>query len=321
MTGAVRMEGSDRMNSLNRKILTAMLMSIAVLSAGIAVYAYSVDPVSVDRKTEKVMEFRGNLKHYADFSNESIYGESASLSIYPKKITERIHGKYTLTATPQSSGRYIMTIDATYYIQNGKDRIQIWRENILTEKGEFEGVKSLNFTLMPSSLSSDLKRVKEGTGFSRVIQSVTITVRADAGGEEFTHSIPLASGSDTIAFKDTEKRDEITRDVKTVEENSVTGQDVKSARLLYGILTMSALIPAIAINRNQITEIRSKRSESRSYIIEGRQEGRRVVLNSFEDLKKVFQLSDSPVLKTEDDYGTVYTVTHDGVLYEFRKRD
>lgn len=308
------------MNSLNRKILTAMLMTIAVLSAGIAAYAYSIDPVSIDQKTEKILEFRGNLKHYADFSNESIYGESASLSIYPKKMTERIHGNYTLTVTPQSGGRYIMTIDATYYIQNGKDRIQVWKENILTERGEFTGVKNLNFTLIPSSLSSDLKRVKEGTGFSRVTQSVTITVRADAGGQEFTHSISLVSGSDTLTFKDTEKKDVITKNVKTVEENSVTGLDVGSARLLYAALTMSALIPAIIVNRGQIADIRSRRSENRSYIIEGRQEGKRVILNSFDDLKKIFQLSDSPVIKTEDKDGTVYTITHEGVMYEFRKR-
>ncbi len=308
------------MDPLSRKVLTALLVTAAVLSAGMAVYAYSIDPVTVEETSEKVIEFRGSLKHHADFSNESIYGDSASLSVYPRKITDKIYGNYKLTTSPESEGEYLLSVDASYYIQNGREKTLVWKENILSESGQFSGTRLLNFTLTPASLQEDLKRVKEGTGFSRVIQSVVITVKADVKGESFVHTIPFVSGSDTFAFKDTEKSDTVTRNVRTVEENSVTGLDVGNARLLYATLAISALIPAAVINRHQISDLRSGRSESKSYIIEGKQEGEKVVLNSFEDLKKVFQLSESPVIKTEGEDGTAYTITHEGILYEFRKR-
>ncbi|WP_148305976.1 hypothetical protein [Geoglobus acetivorans] len=306
------------MNENIKRILTASLIIISVLSAGIAAYAYTIQPENVEEKTVQISAMKGKLTHSAILSNQSIYGNEVSREYYPAEMTESFLGNYIFTTTTEKTGSYVFTIDTSYYIQDGKNRIEMWNETKFYQSGEYKNSASINFTINPSELRSDLERVKEGTGVSRMQQDVRINFRASDENGVFQHSVSLVKKSELYRFSDTEKTEQITENIRNVKQNYLTGMEIQDARVIYATLTFSALIPAAILNRDYFQRIRAKRMESNAYMVSGRKTGNKVIVDSLEDLKKVFQLTDSPILKAEEKNETVYSIEANGLTYEFR---
>ncbi len=307
-----------RMSNRVRKMVTAMLITISALSAGVAVYATSIPDRNIYQETTDVFFMSGKLESVANFSEGSIYGRSGTLEFYPEEITEKIYGTYTFKTDPASSGDYRMTLKATYYIQDGKNRVILWDETLMEESGSYYGYKTVNFSIDIPELKERLERVKEGTGVSRLVQSVTIGFTATSDTRMFDHTVQLNKKNGLYSFLNTEKTQTESTTQKIVDENYIGGVGVDDARVLYASLSISALIPAVAINRDAFSALREKNSKRGTIIVSGKKVGDRVILDSFEDMKKVFQLSDSPVIKSRDMGKNVYTIEVAGVTYEYR---
>ena len=301
-----------------KKSLTIALILISAFSAGISVYAISIPDISVRENVEEVSAITGSLSTRGILSEGSIYGSESSLDYYPGSITERIEGSYTISTNPETSGMYLLSITSTYYIKDGKNTITLWEETISEEKGGFNGEKVLEFSIIPSRLNTDLERVKEGTGVSRVQQIVRINIEAKTDLSEFEHTITLNKKSGLYSFTNPEKTVKETEKTRVEKKNYLTGMEIKNARAIYGLLSVSAIIPAIVINRGYLSNIGKGNAERGAIIVNGSRQGDKVLVESFDDLKKIFQLSDAPVIKTRDGERNRYTIESGGVTYEYR---
>jgi len=306
------------MDSRFKKPLTIMLLIISGLSGIMAVYAISIPAEETRTKTTSLYILSGKLQHKALFNNTSIYGEEGSMSHYPESITNKILATYTFASSPKKSGTYEISVDASYYIQDGKNRVVLWNESIYSRKGEFYGEKALNFSIIPSSLNSDLERVRSGTGVSRLQQSITINFFAKTEKKEFLHKISLTRRSGLISFSNPEKEVRESKTSSIVSENRFSGMGVEIARIAYSAISFSALIPAVMMNRGGLLKLRARKLERGAIVVNGEIEGRVVKLDSFEDIRRVHQLSDAPIIKSRDGKLATYTVHFQGIIYEYR---
>ncbi len=306
------------MNQKFRKSITVILILISALSGAIAAYAVSIPSSTVREEVREVSVIKGKLDSSAVFTGDSIYSNGSSLSYYPESITKEIEGRYAISTEPSMEGEYVFSIDTVYYIQEGKSRIVLWNETLTRESGNFSGEKVLNFSIAPSELKGDLDRIKTGTGISRVQQDVKISVMVRTDDSKFEHTISLLKKSGLYSFSSSEKTERETSMLKVDQSNYLTGIKVDDAAAVYAVIAASTLIPAVVLNRSYISKIGKKDEKRGVMVVNGQRIGNKILLDSFEDLKKVFQLSDSPVIKSRDRGSDVYTIEAGGVIYEYR---
>ncbi len=302
------------MESKYKKIATVVLSVASALLAVMAFFAFSTQAENVRNVVYEVVEQRGELEHYAILSNESIYGRKASLDYYPAGITESIEGEYVYSVSPEKAGEYRMVIKTTYFVQNGRTRVQVWEDTLKDERGEFVGGVSIpvefNFTQMNEMLAA----VKEGTALPRLTRLTEITFTAKTENESFNQTITLNEGNSLYSFSDESKSTRTVYSTKEVTENSFSGVSVSNARILYAAMAIFVAMPVVALNRDML-----RREKKSPHVINGRREGDKVILESEEDLKKVFAMTDSPVVKTEAGGAVIYSIAAEGTIYEYRE--
>jgi len=303
------------MKSNYRKITTVVLSVTAVLLAVMAVYAFSTPAENVKNVVDEVVVQKGNFEHYAMLSNESIYGRKASLDYYPEGITESIEGVYSYTVSPEKVGEYDMLVKTTYYVQEGRSKIQVWEETLKEEQGEFVGNVDIPVTLNFTEMNEMLSVVKDGTALPRLTRVTEMIFTANTENESFNHTITLNECSSLYSFSDKSKSTRTVYSTRDVTENSFGGVSVNNARILYAAMAIFTAIPVAAINRDLI-----RREKKNPHVVNGRREGEKIILESEEDLKKVFAMSDSPAVRTEIDGVTVFSIVAEGVVYEYRER-
>jgi hypothetical protein len=247
-------------------------------------------------------------------SNESIYGSKASLDYYPAGITESIEGDYTYSISPERAGEYRMVIKTTYFVQDGREKVQVWEDTLKDEQSEFVGFVRIPVEFNFTDMNKKLGAVREGTALSRVLGVTQITFSAKTENESFNHTITLREGSDLYSFSDNSKSARTVYSTKEVTENSFAGFTVNNARIFYAAMAVFAAVPVLFLNRNTF-----RREKRNPHVINGRREGEKIVLESEEDLKKVFAMTDSPVVRTEVDGVAVYSIVAEGVIYEYRE--
>lgn len=302
---------------MEKKKVSAALLSIAVAASfALAFYAYLMPAESVRKVVEEVVIQKGELRHYAIMSSKSIYGTSASLEYYPEGITESIIGEYHYSINPEKSGNYSFSITTTYYVQDGRTKVVLWKDVLYEEEGDFNGSLTLPMNLNFSEINERFKAVKEGTAMPRIEKTTEIVFNAATQRENFSHSITLENRNGLYSFTDANKSTRNVYSSSNVTENQFGFTSVEKARILYTAMAALLMIPLIATNIKSI-----RRTKKTPYVVSGRLEGNRVILDSEEDLKKVFQMLDSPVIKTERDGEIAYAINANGVCYEFRKRD
>ncbi|KUJ93366.1 MAG: hypothetical protein XD40_1424 [Archaeoglobus fulgidus] len=302
------------MESKYKKLTTVVLSVAAALLAVMALYAFSTPAESVRSVVNEVVEQKGEFKHHAMLSNESIYGSKASLDYYPAGITENIEGEYLYSISPERAGEYRMTVRTTYFVQDGRDKVQVWEDTLKDEQGEFAGSLSIPIAFNFTQMGERLAAVKDGTALPRLTRITEIAFTAKAENESFNHTITLKEGGGLYSFSDDSKSARRVYSTKEVTENSFGGLSVSSARIVYAAMAVFAAVPVAILNRDAF-----KRERRNPHVINGRREGAKIILESEEDLKKVFAMSDSPVVKTEIDGKAVYSIAAEGVVYEYRE--
>ncbi len=303
------------MKSKYKKMATVVLSVTAALLAVMAVYAFSTPAENVKNVVDEVVVQKGNFEHYATLSNESIYGRKASLDYYPEGITESIEGVYSYAVSPEKVGEYNMVVKTTYYVQEGRSKVQVWEETLREEQGEFAGNVSIPVTLNFAEMNKMLNAVKDGTALPRLTRVTELIFTANTENESFNHTITLNEGSSLYSFSDTSKSTRTVYSTREVTENSFGGVSVNNARILYAAMAIFTAIPVAVINRDLI-----RREKKSPQVVNGRREGGKIILESEEDLKKIFAMSDSPVVKTEIDGVAVYSIVAEGVVYEYREQ-
>ncbi|WP_206205905.1 DUF5305 family protein [Thermococcus sp. Bubb.Bath] len=312
------------------KVTLAVFIGIAVLFGAYSMAAYRTSPIITKVTYKTSYTERGELTHMGFFSNESVYQNGTSLSYYPRKITRMITGNYRYVESPKAEGKYKAFLRTDYYVTSNKKRVYITNKTRESWSGEFSGSFSIPVTFDVGELESDLKDVQQGTGLYRASGDTYLMVEVEVPGREpFTQKVSLTTDTSGML-----KLTNPTKDYKKVERHANTtvhkmnfaGREiaVSEGRTLFPAMALLFLVPPLGFAYTR----REKKPEDemkglRKFIVDGVPSGigtiDPVALESVEDLEKVFDLVDKPIVHYVDGDQDVYAVVDGGVIYEYRE--
>jgi len=313
-----------------RKAIGAFLMvsvGLALLFTAYTVRAYTLAPENSVPSYTTLYREEGKLNHVGYFSNETVYRNGTHLEYYPEKITKLLAGNYTYRTTA-GAGHYTITLHEDYYVTSGKVRISLANETRVIGKGTFRDSFSVPVMINLTAIDRELGRIKEGTGLYRAQVDVYLTVDVKTGASTFTQRIDLKRDvSGVLHFSGVDKEyKKVVRTVNTTS-NSVAflGSDVgvSTARTVFPAMALLFAIPPAGFMYAKREERPKKKDEMkglRKYIVEGTPgpASRKVEVSSAEDMEKVFELVDRPILHYRDGDTDVYTVMDGDTAYEYR---
>ncbi|QDA32250.1 hypothetical protein FH039_02350 [Thermococcus indicus] len=321
------------MDDINRKKIfkgaIAVSLGLAILFMAYSGLAYTREPTTIDASYETAYVEKGELTHMGFFTNESVYMNGTSLEYYPEKITDYITGNYVYSTKPQVAAHYKLTLKTDYYVTSGKEKIYIVNTSQALGEGDFPGTFSVPVTFNITDMEKSLKQIREGTGLYRANADVYLLVRVSSNGrDEFTQRISLASDTTgMLTLRGTEKEyQKVVRHVNTtVNTVNFLGKEVNvsTARTVFPAMAVLFIIPPLGFayfsRERKVDELKGLRK----FIVEGVPSDIGAIdpvnLESVEDLEKVFDLVDKPIVHYRQGDEDVYAIVDGDVIYEYRK--
>ena len=303
---------------MKKKIINLVLLALMVISSTISVIAYITPPerkIITDRTT---LIQKGTFKNYALLENNSLYGDRAELEYYPSDLVKEIHGVYTYSINDNLSGNYTLFLNCVYFVKKGNDKIILWSEKLNEVSGKFKGSVKENITINLSKLNSRFGEIKNELKVNRMSRDLSIVFNVKTEKTSFEHEIGLANDFDLIYFTNAEKVDRKTYSNSSIVENKILGgnMSVNASRIVFPLITFGILSVILPMNYRNL-KAKISRKKRFPFVVDGYIEGNKVKLKHFEDLKKVFMLTDKPVIHTKTAKGDVFQVKADGIVYEF----
>ena len=309
-------------------LLLAVSIGLAVLFGGYSAAAYLRSPTTTEVSYRTLYVERGSLSHMGFFSNETVYKNGTSLGYYPEKITREIRGAYDYATSPAGKGTYSAVLRADYYVTANKERISLKNTTIKHWEGDFSGSFSIPVDFNMTELTGALTELREGTGLYRASSDVYLTVSVSVPGREtFTQRIKLVRNTagmltfegSSKSYKKVERR--VNTTVNTVD---FLGADVAvpTGRTVFPIMAFAFALPPLGFAYTKREGGRDELMGLKKFIVEGTPSGvpdDPVELDSVGDLERVFDLVDRPIVHRVDNGEDVYSITDNGVTYEYRQ--
>ena len=322
-----------KINKTNRRKFLGVAIAVSLgLAITFMVYsglAYARSPTTTHASYETAYVETGKLTHWGFFTNETVYKNGTSLEYYPEKITSYIAGNYVYLAEPGATAHYRAALKTDYYVTSGKDRIYITNTSQILGEGDFSGTFSVPVTFNLTDMEISLKRIREGTGLYRAEADVYLLVEVASNEREaFVQRVSLTRDSGgMLTLRDTEKEyKKVVRHVNTtVNTVNFLGKEVNvsTARTVFPAMAVLFIIPPLGFaylsRERKVDELKGLRK----FIVEGVPSDIGTIdpvnLESVEDLEKVFDLVDKPIVHYRQDGEDVYAIVDGDVVYEYRK--
>ncbi|BAD85890.1 hypothetical protein, conserved [Thermococcus kodakarensis KOD1] len=303
-------------------------LSLAVLFGVYSVIAYATPVSTRDVSYTTAYSEGGSLRHYALFSNETVYQNGTSLKYYPSGITDVIRGEYRYSTSPGASGSYKIEMHSNYYVSVNRKPVYLLNRTTEIASGNFAGSFSVPVKFNMTSLGEELKKIREGTDLHRAENEVYLTVTVSINGREpFTQKIQLKKDTSGMLSLDGATKDyqKVERNV-SITENSVgfVGTSVKdsTARKVFPAMALLFAVPPLGfVYSKREKKPKDELASLRKYVVEGKSpEGtRKVELKTPEDLKRVFELVDRPIVHDGSNEGDVYSIADGDTVYEYQQ--
>lgn len=279
----------------------------------------------------------GELEHSAVFLKNSLYGEKGSMDNYPRALVDAFDLTYRYQSEPGlSEGHYIISVTTVYYVTKGTEEVSLWEEESFHREGKLvNGSFEESFTLNMTELNNRSALISEELGIKRLkrkmVFSATVIGTGDVNGrkvnEEFSHTGELVDdiGASIYYFSDAEKVEKkpfVDRSiVKTNASVLGINSNVETGRTVTTFLAFGALLPVLGYLYTSRPP-KDETSKLRPYIVRGTpgKVSRKVVLESYDDLKKTFELIDRPIMNYREGNEDVYVIIDEGVAYEYRRQ-
>lgn len=301
---------------MKKKILNLVLLILLAISVTASVVAYITPPEKKVITDKTTLIQKGEFKNYALLENNSIYGNKAELEYYPSNLVREIHGIYTYSTNDNTPGNYSLFLNCVYYVKKGNDKIILWSEKLNKVSGNFRGNVKREVALNLSQLNSRFNEVKRELKVNRLSRDLSIVFTARTEKTSFEHEIGLANDYDLIYFTNVEKVDRKVYSNSSTVENRIGKLSVRTSRIVFPLIAFGILSVILPMNRHNL-KAKIKRENKHPFVVDGYIEGNKVRLKSFDDLKKIFTLTDKPIVHTKTARGDVFQVNADGVIYEY----
>jgi hypothetical protein len=303
-------------------------LSLAVLFGVYSAIAYATPASARDVSYTTAYSEEGSLRHYGLFSNETVYQNGTSLKYYPSGITDEIVGEYRYSTSPGASGSYRIEMHSDYYVSVNRKPVYLLNRTKELASGTFESSFSAPVEFNMTSLGKELNKIRDGTGLHRAENEVYLMVTVSVDGREpFTQKIQLKKDtSGMLSFDGAEKDYQKIERKVSITENSVgflgTGVNDSTARKVFPAMVLIFAAPPLGFAYSK----REKKPKNelaplRKYIVEGKSpEGRRKVeLKTPEDLRKVFELVEGPIVHENRGGWDVYSIADGSTVYEYQQ--
>ncbi|WP_456443589.1 DUF5305 family protein [Thermococcus sp.] len=314
----------------SRAITIALVafISLAVLFGGYSAAAYLKSPTTTEVSYRTLYVERGSLSHMGFFSNETVYRNGTPLGYYPEKITREIRGAYDYSTSPPERGTYSAVLRADYYVTANKKRISLKNTTIKRWEGDFSGSFSIPVNFNMTKLTGALADLREGTGLYRAASDVYLIVNVSVPGRKtFTQRINLIRNTaGMLALEGSLKSyKKVDRTVNTtVNTFSFLGKNVpvSTGRTVFPAMAFAFALPPLGFTYTR----REKKPKDelkglRKFVVAGTPSGvpdDPIELDSVEDLERVFDLVDKPIVHRVENGEDVYSITDGEVVYEYR---
>ncbi len=310
-------------------VATGVFIALLVLFVLYSIEAFSVSPTETTVYRSVDYSVRGVFEHHGVFSNESVYQNGTAASYYPSGITDGIYGTYRYHVSRNVDGNYSIELVTLYYVQSGKKKVymkngSLWRMEGSVSSGRF----SVPIGIDLRAISSNLSAIRRGLGLPRLSSDVYILINVKPFGmKAFEHRIYLMrDSSGLIHLKGTSKRyDEVSyhRETLTNMVSFLTVPvSVARARKMFPLLLLLSAVPLIAMYLPRKKEGSNCMDDLRKYMVEVKDDTfMRVKVKSRDDLEKLLDMLEGPVLHTKDEKGDIYRIISGNTVYEYRVPD
>ncbi|ADB57852.1 hypothetical protein [Archaeoglobus profundus] len=309
-------------NVLVKNNVFILLLTFVAVFGILTVLAWSTPTEAKFREIVKVYESRGSLKHEAHLVNNTLYGERLSSRYYPENLVGDIHLIYTFSSDYQD-GEYEFSGDIVYKTKVGNDEYVMWTDRLFDENGKlnggsFEVKKVLNI----SELNARISSVSRELSIRRLDTDITFTCFVKLGNKTFKHEITMIRDpTGLIYFKNVDKDEKspIYADRTVKSSLNILGLKIDTglARMAFS-LPLIVLIPPFAYSSYLRIVNRPKKVKGLDkFVVDGEiaNINGSIILKSEDDLKKVFEFVDKPIIK----HGNEYIIVDNGIAYRYRK--
>ncbi len=302
-----------------------LLLTLVAIFGILTAFAWSTPTETKLKEIVKVYESRGYLKHEAYLVNNTLYGERLSSQYYPKNLVKDIHLIYTFSSDYQH-GEYEFSGVISYKAKVGNEEYIMWTDRLFDESGR---VNKCNFkvekTLNLSEIDARISSVSKELGVRGMDTDITFTCLVKLGNKTFKHEITMIRDpTGLVYFKNVDKSEKYPiYAYKTLKKSlNIFGLriDTEFARMVFS-LPLIALIPPFAYSTYLKAVNRPKRVKGlEKFVVDGEIaniNGSIILkIKSEDDLKKVFEFVDKPIIR----HGDEYVIVDDGIVYRYQEQ-
>ncbi len=289
---------------------TFAVLAIAVLILG-ALSAISWS-TPLKRSYKEIVEFkesRGVLKHKAYLKDNEIYGPVLSGEYYPEKLLKVLHIDYEFKSD-YKEGDYKFYGEILYKTKVGNDEYVLWSDKFFEKDGKIEnGYFKVERDINISALNERISKVSSVLGVRRLETEINLKCQVDTG--KFEHTVKMVRDpTGLIYFSNTEKAERYPKYAVRSSDTYVSamGFNLKTglARVLFTLL-LTLVLPPFVYSTYSLLSRKPKKRLLDKIAVSGRFDGIKtsIILDSEEDLKKVYEIVDKPIVKCEDGYAVI----------------
>ncbi len=286
------------------------LLACVIVFGTLTVIAWNMP---TEKTTGKILGYnieRGKLSHRALMENNSLYGENATLVIYPSKLVKAFELQYDYRTNDNESGKYIFAGYVEYETTVGNKKYVLWKERLFEKSGNLSnGSFSERFVLDVRNLNERKSKLISELGVRRISAKTFFVAKVG----KFEHRIDLVSSPiGVIFFNNVEKVVRKPIYIKSVEPNRFAGVNVAIARVLFAI-------PLAVVLPMSVYSAKLNKPKRKKQFIECRRiASDLVVLNDKNDLKKISEHLDRPIIKRAENGVEEYIVLDDKIKFVYR---
>ncbi len=319
----------DRLKILmSKKYVFALTLAGVIVFGALTALAWTTPKQVVVKEIVRTEKREGLLTHEAHLINNTIYGEYLVSDYYPSSLVKKINLTYHYDST-ELEGKYKIVGIVEYKTKVKSGEVVLWRDEFLKRVGRFSNGKfEESYTLNVSNLNEKISSISKELGVKRLETSVTFNIFVE-NGKRFNHTVKMVEDpTGLIYFENVRNVDKVPIYRDKIVKNSlkIFGYqiDTNTARLVFSVPLLILLPFTVYSTALQVRNRKPKLKGVDRYVVNcdklRMNADKIVILESKDDLKKVLEMTDKPIIKRRNCEFDEYIILDESTAYIYRNK-
>jgi len=311
---------------MSKRYVFALTLAGVIVFGALTALAWTTPTQVVVKEIVRTENREGLLMHEAHLINNTIYGDHLVSEYYPSSLVKEINLTYHYDST-NPEGKYKIVGVVEYKTKVKNDEIVLWRDEFLKRIGRFnDGTFEESYTLNVSNLNKKISAISSELGVKRLETAIVFNIFVE-NGKLFNHTVKMFEDpTGLIYFEDVKNVDKEPIYSDKIVKNSMNimgyQMDVGFARLVFSV-PLLILLPISAYSTAlQIKHRKPKLKGVDRYVVNcdklRMNADKIVILESKDDLKKVLEMIDKPIIKRRNCEFDEYIILDESTAYMYR---